>query len=101
MIASLRHPAARPQLRFCRGCSCDDDHACEIFTPAGPIACAWVLLDIETPTGVCSSCAVKMGWDQHGLQLIGYAPPDSEPGDAELTFADFAGAQATRTLVLP
>jgi hypothetical protein len=45
--------------RMCRGCGCDDRHAC--IGPAGP--CAWVLLDVETPTGVCSLCAEEMGWD--------------------------------------
>jgi hypothetical protein len=47
-------------LRTCRGCGCDDDHAC--VTADG--ACAWVLLDLDTPTGVCSACAVEAGWDQ-------------------------------------
>jgi hypothetical protein len=44
----------------CRGCDCDDNHAC--ITGDGP--CHWVLLDIETPTGICSSCAELYGWDQ-------------------------------------
>jgi hypothetical protein len=51
------------QSRICRGCGCTDDRAC--ITPAGP--CAWVLMDVEIPTGVCSVCAVRWGWDQNKL----------------------------------
>jgi hypothetical protein len=46
-------------LRMCRRCGCDDDHAC--ITDDGP--CAWVLLDVETPTGVCSACAESVDLD--------------------------------------
>lgn len=46
-------------VRTCRGCGCDDNHAC--ITDDGP--CAWVLLDIGTPTGFCSECAHEVGWD--------------------------------------
>lgn len=45
-------------LRTCRGCGCDDNNACE--TGDGP--CAWVLLDIDTPSGICSACADEFGW---------------------------------------
>lgn len=48
-------------LRICRGCGCDDDHAC--ITDNGP--CAWVLLDIDSPTGICSACAEEIGWRLH------------------------------------
>jgi len=41
--------------RECRVCGCDDNHACEG-------GCAWVLLDIHEPTGVCSACAEELGW---------------------------------------
>jgi hypothetical protein len=46
-------------VRTCRGCGCDDNHACI----AGDDPCHWVLLDIDTPTGICSSCAELYGWD--------------------------------------
>lgn len=87
--------------RFCRGCGCTENNACAIFTPEGPVGRAWGLLDLDMPTGVCSGCAIKMAWDQQGLALIGFGPPEGDAGDAELTFADFAGAQHTQTLVLP
>jgi hypothetical protein len=50
----------RPNERICRGCGCTDSHAC--VTAAGP--CCWVLLDIETPSGVCSACAQACDYDQ-------------------------------------
>ena len=53
--------------RTCRGCGCDDNHAC--VTAAGP--CAWVLLDVETPTGVCSACAEMFRWHPALLATIG------------------------------
>lgn len=87
--------------RACRGCGCTEDHACAIFTPDGPVGCSWVLLDLDLPTGVCSGCAIKMGWDQQGLQLIGFTAPEGDAGDAEFSFEDFEGARDTRTLVLP
>jgi hypothetical protein len=87
--------------RFCRGCGCTENNACVMHTPQGRFTCAWVLLDLATPTGVCSGCAIKMGWDQDGLQLIGFAPADSEPAGAPMALSDFAGAEHTRTLVLP
>lgn len=57
----------RAHLHTCRGCDCDDNHACE--TPDGP--CAWILLDIATPTGVCSACAIELNWDQEGMAFVG------------------------------
>lgn len=59
----------RVRLRICRGCGCDDNHAC--MTVGGP--CAWVLLDIETPSGICSACAELMGWDPQMLIAAGMA----------------------------
>jgi hypothetical protein len=47
------------ELRVCRGCGCDDDHACQ--TEHGP--CAWFLLEIDLPSGICTACAVAMGFD--------------------------------------
>lgn len=49
--------------RTCRGCSCTDRHAC-------PGGCAWVLLDIESPTGICSTCAHGLRWDPQEMALI-------------------------------
>jgi hypothetical protein len=51
----------------CRGCGCDDMNAC--VTDDGP--CAWVLLDVETPTGVCSCCAWDVGWHPVELAIMG------------------------------
>jgi hypothetical protein len=45
----------RFRLRICRGCGCNDNRAC-------PGGCAWVLLDIDTPSGICSTCAADMEW---------------------------------------
>jgi hypothetical protein len=66
----------RPRARItCRGCGCDDDHAC--ITPAGP--CAWILLDVnitengnvfQQPSGVCSACAARLGWDPAALATV-------------------------------
>lgn len=50
-------------LRTCRGCGCDDDHACDG-------GCSWVLLDIDAPTGVCSACADAVGWDPRTLMML-------------------------------
>lgn len=62
----------RTLLRTCRGCGCDDDYACE--TPDGP--CSWVLLDVDLPTGVCSACAVRAGWDMRALATMGFVDVD-------------------------
>jgi hypothetical protein len=42
--------------RSCRGCGCTDTQAC-------PGGCSWVLLDIATPSGICSQCAEELDWD--------------------------------------
>jgi len=44
------------ELRTCRGCGCTDLRAC-------PGGCSWVLLEVESPTGICSACAEGMDWD--------------------------------------
>jgi len=54
-------------IRTCRGCGCDDNHAC--VTELG--ACCWVLLDVETPTGICSVCAVELGWHSGHMLMVG------------------------------
>lgn len=56
----------REPLRTCRGCGCDDDHACVV----GGVACCWVLLDVDVPSGICSACAVKLGWDIAAMASI-------------------------------
>lgn len=48
----------QPERRICRGCGCTDHRAC--VTDAGP--CHWVLLDVETPSGICSACAEAWKW---------------------------------------
>lgn len=55
-------------LIVCRGCGCDDDHAC--VKPDGS-PCSWFLRDIETPTGICSACAVRVGYDMRALLRMG------------------------------
>lgn len=50
--------------RTCRGCGCTDSHAC-------PGGCSWVLLDLPTPTGVCSACAEDLGWEPMALAMVG------------------------------
>lgn len=70
-------------LRTCRGCGCDDNHACTteitqrqalaMGLPAmtRQVACCWVLLDAETPTGICSACAIEMDWHPTFLLMAG------------------------------
>jgi hypothetical protein len=59
--------------RFCRGCGCSDLRAC-------PGGCSWILLDIETPTGVCSACTEKLEWHPVLLANVGF-DVDGEPID--------------------
>jgi len=67
------HPAALPGAPIvCRGCGCDDTNA---WLDGAGQACSWTLLDIETPTGVCSSCAVRAGWHPVVLSAIGRRGP--------------------------
>lgn len=55
----------------CRGCGCDDNHACEG-------GCSWVLLDVPwrrtRPTGVCSTCAENVEWDPQTMATMGTEP---------------------------
>lgn len=55
--------ADRQEVVVCRGCGCDDNHAC--VTDEGP--CSWALLDLDGTTGVCSVCAERARW--HPLML--------------------------------
>lgn len=63
----------------CRGCGCDDNHACVMETrvtgAGGSLThqqpCWWVLIDVDTPTGVCSQCAIDVEWDQEALAFVG------------------------------
>jgi hypothetical protein len=61
---------APADLITCRGCRCDDDHAC-VMPDGSP--CSWVLFDIEPPTGVCSACAERVGWNPRALATMGVA----------------------------
>jgi hypothetical protein len=67
----------RAGLITCRGCGCDDDHACVATVTdsrgraTGTQPCGWVLLDIATPTGVCSACAIYFEWQPDALALVG------------------------------
>lgn len=65
MSSALRRPVAseRQSERICRGCGCTDSHAC-------PDGCSWVLLDIETPSGICSPCAIAVDFDTEIMGAI-------------------------------
>ena len=68
--------ANEPELITCRGCGCDDDHAC-VDERGRP--CAWVLLDLGSATGVCSTCAIEHDFDQRylvGVWVLGELPED-------------------------
>jgi hypothetical protein len=60
----------QPQVFVCRGCGCDDNHACEG-------GCSWVLLDIDQTTGVCSACAVELQWHPLLLAQVGLESSDA------------------------
>ena len=59
--------ARRLTVFTCRGCGCDDNHAC-------PGGCSWTLLDRPEPgeelTGICSACAQACGFHQGVLAQI-------------------------------
>ena len=69
---------ARTALRTCRGCGCTDAKAC--VTAGGP--CAWVLLDIGEPTGICSVCAAEFRWDPRVLATVWNLEPDEDEAAA-------------------
>ena len=64
-----------PNLITCRGCGCDDDHAC---VQADGTPCGWALLDIETPTGVCTACAISVRWHPRALGTMGLIDLDEK-----------------------
>lgn len=49
------------EVNRCSECGCDDNHTC---VDARGRRCAWFLMDIATPTGVCTFCAHRLGADQ-------------------------------------
>jgi hypothetical protein len=53
---------------FCRYCGCDDLNAC-VDENGHP--CAWVLLDVETPSGICSACAEDCNYNQRVFLFAG------------------------------
>ena len=63
---SKRDPRGK-MLRTCRGCGCDDDHACISY--GGP--CFWVVMDLPWPTGVCSACAIEFHYDREIIAYVG------------------------------
>lgn len=67
-------------LNTCRGCGCDDDHAC--IDPATREPCSWALLDTEAASGICTTCAERAGWHPIALLAVG------RPG----TIADYVPA---------
>lgn len=52
------------QDRVCRCCGCGDHNAC-------PGGCAWTLVDLYAPTGICDRCAEALGWDPRALATEG------------------------------
>jgi hypothetical protein len=65
----MTHILGRKPLTVCRGCGCDDLHAC-------PGGCAWFVLDVPPPgepvqSGVCSSCAVQMSLNPVLIDTVG------------------------------
>jgi hypothetical protein len=60
----------KPGERTCRGCGCTDSNACVV----NGIACSWILLDVHTPTGVCTVCALDLDYDPAALATIGFEP---------------------------
>ena len=50
--------------RMCRGCCCTEHNACVVQTDDGLRGCAWVMLEVGEPTGLCDTCAVEFEWDQ-------------------------------------
>lgn len=70
-------------MRTCRGCGCTDSRAC-------PDGCAWLLLDVETPTGVCSRCAARLDFRPDLLAHIGVS----------FTFDDLVEEEPPSRLVL-
>lgn len=59
----------------CRGCGCDDAHAC-IDDRGRP--CRWVLLDIDAPSGVCSACADAVHWHPGLLADMGFVDAEED-----------------------
>lgn len=53
-------------VNVCRVCGCDDDRACIV----DGVPCHWVVLDIDTPTGIYSACAVKVGWQRFLFSFV-------------------------------
>lgn len=41
---------------------------------ACPGGCAWVLLDVDAPSGICSACAARLDWDP--LELAAFVQFD-------------------------
>lgn len=76
----------------CRGCGCDDNHAC--VDGAGQ-PCSWALLDIETASGVCSSCAARAAFNPFALAAMG-AQNEEEAALAIYAFARVAPAALAR-----
>jgi hypothetical protein len=66
-------------IHTCRGCGCTDLRAC-----VG--GCSWALLDIHSPTGVCTTCAEEVGWDPVLLFNLGYDEPGDDLGGARVDF---------------
>jgi hypothetical protein len=42
------------RIATCVGCGCDDMHACR------PEGCAWLRVDYQAGTGVCTSCPERV-----------------------------------------
>jgi hypothetical protein len=76
------------ELLSCRGCGFTDLHA----EPAGG---GWALLDIESPSGICSACAETFHWHPALLATIGF---DDEAADEVLATIGFDDEAADEVL---
>jgi hypothetical protein len=74
---SARDPFGKNN-RFCRGCGCTEHKACCVAIEGGmPVGCSWVALDLDGPSGFCSSCAIEHEWDQTTIAALDlYSPPE-------------------------
>lgn len=61
----MSEPARKLHLRRCRSCGTAGGAAMQVA------AINWALLDVESPSGVCTKCAKDFGWHPAILATIG------------------------------
>lgn len=67
----MPHQIMNSRSRACRACGCTELRAC-------PGGCWWVLLDVHSPSGICSTCAEQIEWHPALLRAIGFDDPVSQ-----------------------